>query len=163
MFLNIVFCGNPGRPSTRALFSLSRISLPCLRHYSFPDTTQEFIIQLDASYAYLKRGFTEAVLAHSCKRFIVSQQRYSTTEEYYGVVRAIHRRRRGYLWGRYFTLGTDRSVLRCLHLLQDFTNMLSRWVVSLQAFDFTVANTPGNRNGISGMPYRLFAFEQQDS
>lgn len=47
--------------------------------------------------------------------------------------------------------------------MQDTSNTLTRWVVSLRAFDFPAAQTLGNLNGTFEIRSLIFALEQQES
>ena len=53
-----------------------------------------------------------------------------------GVVLALQHWR-PYLWGKHFKCVTDHAVLTHLYYMQDTSNMLTRWAIALQGFDFT--------------------------
>ena len=38
---------------------------------------------------------------------------------------------------------TDHSALRYLYSMQDTSNMLTRWAIALQSYDFTVEDKTG--------------------
>ena len=46
--------------------------------------------------------------------------------------------------------------------MQDTFNMLTRWVIALQSYDFTVEHKPGKLNIIPDILSRLFNFEHSD-
>ncbi|CAB1101267.1 unnamed protein product [Ectocarpus sp. CCAP 1310/34] len=109
----------------------------------FPDFSKEFVIHVDASEvgagAFLaqQNGDDVNIVAYFSQRFNKSQQHYSATmKECYAVVLAIQHWR-PYLWGRHFTCVTDHAALRYLYTMQDTSNMLTRWAIALQSFDFT--------------------------
>ena len=94
------------------------------------------------------------------QRFNDSQRHYSAIlEECYAVVLAIHWR--PYLWGKHFICVTDHVALRYLYSMQDTSNMLTRWPIALQSYDFTGKHKPGKLH-VQDTLSRLFAFEQQE-
>ena len=80
-------------------------------------------------------------------------------KECYAVVLAIQHWR-PYLWGRHFTCVTDHAALRYLYTMQDTSNMLTRWAIALQSFDFSVQHKPGKLNVVPDTLSRLFVFEK---
>ena len=103
-----------------------------------------------------------AIISYYSRRFSASQRRYSpTSKECYAVVLTLQHWR-PYLWGQHFTVITDHAALRYLYAMQDTSNMLTRWAISLQSFDFTVQHQPGRFNVIPDMLSRLVAFVQQE-
>ena len=103
------------------------------------------------------------MIAYFGKRFTSSQQHYSATQkEYLAVVQAVSHWRL-YIWGRHFVCVTDHSTLRYLYSMQDTSNMLTRWAIALQSYDFTVKHKPGRKlNIIPDTMSRLFNFEQSE-
>ena len=63
---------------------------------------------------------------------------------------------RSYLRGARFTLRTDYKSLVWLHRFKDTEGMLSRWLHSLQQFQFSIIHRPGkdhgNADGLSRAP-----------
>ena len=63
---------------------------------------------------------------------------------------------RSYLRGARFTLRTDHKSLVWLHRFKDTEGMLSRWLHSLQQFQFSIIHRPGrdhgNADGLSRAP-----------
>ena len=63
---------------------------------------------------------------------------------------------RSYLRGARFTLRTDHKSLVWLHRFKDTEGMLSRWLHSLQQFQFSIIRRPGkdhgNADGLSRVP-----------
>lgn len=133
----------------------------------FPDFSKEFVVHLDASEvgagAFLaqKNGNDLDIIAYFSQRFNKSQQHYSATmKECYAVVLAIQHWR-PYLWGRHFTCVTDHAALRYLYTMQDTANMLTRWAIALQSFDFSVQHKPGKLHVVPDTLSRLFVFENE--
>lgn len=133
----------------------------------FPDFTKEFVVHVDASEAgagaFLaqQNGDDLNIIAYFSQRFNKSQQHYSATmKECYAVVLAIQHWR-PYLWGKHFTCVTDHAALRYLYTMQDTSNMLTRWSIGLQSFDFTVKHKPGKLHVVPDTLSRLFVFENE--
>ncbi|CAB1103188.1 unnamed protein product [Ectocarpus sp. CCAP 1310/34] len=132
---------------------------------NFPDFSKEFVIHVDASNvgtrAFLAQqdGDDLKIIAYFGQRFNKSQLHYysATMKECYGVVLAIQHWR-PYLWGRHFTCVTDHAALRYLYTMQYTSNMLTRWAIALQSFDFTVKHKPGKLHVVPDTSSRLFVF-----
>ena len=121
-----------------------------------PDFCQDFAIHVDASEAGAEaflaqqKGDDLVIIAHFSQRFNDSQRHYSATlKECYAVVLAIQHWR-PYLWGRHFVCVTDHAALRYLYSMQDTSNMLTRWAIALQSYDFTVKHKPGKLHDCAG-------------
>ena len=127
------------------------ISPPVLH---FPDFSKEFVVHVDASDAGVGAFLAQLagdgsdkndlnIIAYYSKRFTKGQSHYSATmKECCGVVLTLHHWR-PYFWGRHFTCVTDHSALTYLFHMQDTSNMLTRWAIALQGYDFTVEHKPG--------------------
>ena len=133
----------------------------------FPDFTKDFVVHVDASEvgagAFLaqKDGDDLNIIAYFSQRFNKAQRHYSPTmKECYGVVLSLHHWR-PYLWGKHFEVVTDHAALRYLYTMQDTSNMLTRWAIALQSFDFTVRHKPGRLHVVPDTLSRLFAFDHQ--
>ena len=135
----------------------------------FPRFHKPFIIHVDASDcgvgAFLAQKDDNGeltIIAYFSKRFTSSQQHYSATQkECLAVVLAVTHWR-PYIWGRHFVCVTDHSALRYLYSMQDTSNMLTRWAIALQSYDFTVEHKPGKLNIILDTLSRLFSFEHSE-
>ena len=57
---------------------------------------------------------------------------------------------------------TVYAASRYLHSIQDTGDMLCRWAISLQSYDFTVKYKPGKLHIVPDTLPRLFAFERHD-
>ena len=134
-----------------------------------PQFHKPFIIYVDASDcgvgAFLAQNEDDgelAIIAYFSKRFTSSQQHYSATQKQClaGVLVVTHWR--PYIWGHHFVCVTDHNALRDLHSMQDTSNMLTRWAIALQSYDFMVEHKPGKLNIIPDTLSRLFNFEHSE-
>ena len=138
-----------GNRTGRCFYQSQRVltSAPVLH---FPQCHKLFIIHVDTSdcdvgaYLAQKEDNEEfAIIAHFSKRLTSSQQHYSATpKECLAVVLAVTHCR-PFIWGRHFVCVTNHSALRYLYCMQDTSNMLTRWAIALQSYDFTTEYKPG--------------------
>ena len=112
----------------------------------FPQSHKSFTIYIDASDCGVGAFLTQkedneelAIIAYFSKRLTSSQQHYlATPKECLAVVLAVTHWR-PYIWRHHFVCVTDQSALRYLYSVQDTSNnMLTRWAIALQSYDFTV-------------------------
>ena len=128
------------------------MSAPVLQ---FPDYEREYIVHVDASEigvgAFLAQPSKDDdsksdldIIAYFSQRFKHGQRHYSASmKECRGVVLTLAHWR-PYLFGKHFTVITDHQALTHLYYMQDNSNMLTRWAIALQNFDFTVKHVAGN-------------------
>ena len=70
---------------------------------------------------------------------------------------------RPYLSGRHFTCLVDHQSLTYLYKMRDTSNMLTRWAISHQNYDFTVKHVPGKFYIVPDMLSRAFSEVNGDS
>ena len=116
---------------------------------AYPDFSQEFISQTDASdygvgavLSQRDQLGNEKVIAYASKVLSPREQKYSTTEKEAFAVVFGTAHFRVYLLGRHFQLITDHSALRWLHTMEA-KGRLARWIMDLQEFDFSVVHRAG--------------------
>ena len=149
-------------PSCSAAFQELRASLIDAPILAFPTETGQYILDTDASNFGLggvlsqMQNDQERVVAYCCRALRPSQRRYCTTKREMLAVVAMCIQFRSYLRGARFTLRTDHKSLVWLHRFKDTEGMLSRWLHSLQQFQFSIIHRPGkdhgNADGLSRAP-----------
>ena len=118
----------------------------------FPVFDRPFILHTDASNwavgAVLcqEHEGREHVIAYYSRQLTKAECHYSTTErEALAVITAV-KNFYPYLYGRTFTLITDHNPLTTLTKLRDVGGRLSRWILFLQQFDYTMVYKTGSLN-----------------
>ena len=120
---------------------------------AYPQFDVPFVVQTDAS-AHAVGGVLsqvqdgkERVIAYWSQQLKKAERNYSTIErEALAVVGAI-KEFYPYRYGFPFQLHTDHNPLVSLKTVKDFGGRVSRWMLLLQQFDFTVVYKPGTSNG----------------
>ena len=135
--------------SCSAAFRGLRASLMDAPILAFPTETGQYILDTDASNFGLGGVLSqiqddrELVVAYCSRALRPSQRRYCTTKREMLAVVAMCLQFRSYLRGARFTLRTDHKSLVWLHRFKDTEGMLSRWLHSLQQFQFSIIHRPG--------------------
>ena len=83
-------------------------------------------------------------------------------DECCGVVFAVQHWR-PYLWGKHFKCVTNHAALTHLYYMQDTSNVLTRWAIAFQGFDFTVEHKPGKLHIVPDTLSRLFGDTPEDT
>ena len=124
-----------------------QIKIHTVPHFSRFD--KSFTTHVDASgcrdgtlLAQIKDNGELPIIAYFSKRFTANQQHYSATQKEYIAVMLAVTHWRSYIWGRQLVCVTHHNALRYLYSMQDTSNMLTRWAITLQLYDFTVAHNP---------------------
>ena len=119
----------------------------------YPDLTQDFILDTDASgfgvggvLSQFRDG-REKVVAYASFGLRPTQRNYCTTKrELLAVVSMIHHFRH-YLWGRKFKLRTDHASLRWLINFKDAEGMIARWMARIASYDYELEFREGKKHG----------------
>ncbi|CAB1111480.1 unnamed protein product [Ectocarpus sp. CCAP 1310/34] len=138
-----------------AAFQQLKVALSSAPVLHFPDFSGEFVVHHFPDFS--REFVVHTDLLSFVKRFKAGQRHYSPTmKECTAVVWALTHWR-PYLWGRHFTCHTDHQALTYLYHMQDTSNMLTRWAICLQNFDFTVKHVPGKLNVVPDTLSRIFS------
>jgi len=120
---------------------------------AFPDFSQQFIVDVDASGQGLGAVLSqciagkERVVAYASRTLTKAERRYCTTRrEMLALVWAI-RYFRPYLYGRPILARTDHSSLKWLQSFKEPEGQVARWLQILAEFHFTVEHRPGKKHG----------------
>ncbi|CAH8842890.1 unnamed protein product [Trichobilharzia szidati] len=116
-----------------------------------PAPGKQFTVSTDASDygigAVLRQ--TDGVVEYASRVLTLAEQKYSTVEkECLAIVWALEKWR-PYLIGRRFHIETDHKPLQWLKTARDPRGKLSRWMLRLQEYDFTIGHIPGKENVIA--------------
>ena len=134
-----------------------------------PDPNKPFTLHTDASNRGVgavlsqedKQGALKPVAFYS-RKFLPREQRYTATQqECLAVVNAI-KHFEVYLLGNKFTVVTDHGALKHLSTIKYGGARVTRWVLALQPFEYTVQHRPGIHNGNADGLSRQ-AWEQEDT
>jgi hypothetical protein len=94
-------------------------------------------------------------VSYFSKRLTAQQQKYHTSErELLAIVLAIEYFKQ-FLYGKHFVILSDHQPLRTILTAEELSSRLSRWLVRLQIFDFTIVYRPGNKHNNADALSRL--------
>lgn len=119
----------------------------------YPDTTNEFIVDTDASNCGIggvlsqRKGQQEIVIAYFSKSLSKPERNYCVTrKELLAVVKTLKHFRK-YLLGRKFHLRIDHAALKWLLNFKEPEGQVARWIEQLQEYDFTTEHRSGKIHG----------------
>ena len=162
--------------ATQAAFETLREQLLTAPILQYPDETQPFILDTDASNAGVgavlsqeKEG-QERVVAYFSKTFSPPERNYCVTRrELLAVIKAV-KHFKPYLYGRKFRLRTDHASLIWLCKRTEPSCQVARWLEVLSEFDYSIEHRAGtkhgNADGLSRRPHldckQCFNIEKRD-
>ena len=118
-----------------------------------PDFNKDFVVQTDASevglgavLSQVQKGEEHPIL-YSSRKLFPHERRYSTLEKECLAVKWALETLRYYLIGRKFTLVTDHAPLQWMSRNKETNSRVTRWFLSLQAFNFHVVHRAGRNHG----------------
>ena len=132
---------------------------------AYPRHDREFIVKTDAATGHGIGGVIvqkddpdektgevhERPVGYFGRKMTDAEKNYNVTEcELLAALETI-KQYRYLLWGRKFTLVTDHAALRWLHTLKETqeggpASRITRWIMKLQEYDFTVEHKPGRHH-----------------
>ena len=123
---------------------------------ALPDLDKPFEVRTDASdYAIggvlFQRTETgeERPVCFGSRVLTFTERHYSASEREMLAIMYFIRYWRPYLWGTQFKVYTDHSPLREIKTERDITRRLTRMILKLQEYDFTLFYTPGKENTVA--------------
>ena len=153
------FCWSP---DCQQAFDTLKKSLTTAPVLSYPNETDKFILDTDASGTAIGAVLSqiqdgeEKVLSYASAILPKAKQNYCTTfRELYAVVKFV-KYFSHYLWGRPFLVRTDHGSLRWLQNFKNPEGVVARWLATLGTYDFVIehrrGSQHGNADGLSRIP-----------
>ena len=137
---NLMTLQNHWEPEQGAVFIKVKKILTSAPVLHLPRFHKSFIVHIDTSgsgggsFLPQKEDNGElAIVAYFSKNFTSSQQHYSATQNECLTIIIVVTHWTSNIWGRHFVCVTDHSTLRYLYSMQDTSNMLRRWAITLQS------------------------------
>jgi transposase InsO family protein len=129
-----------------------------LRH---PDPRLPFAVECDASdvgigaVLFQVDGEERRVIAYASKSLLERERKYTTTErELLAIVFALQKWR-VFLIGRHFHVFTDHHCLQYMQRCRLLSPRITRWVLLLQEYDFSIKYLPGVQNHLADILSRF--------
>jgi len=137
------------------------VSAPVL---SYPDFTQPFILDTDASDFAVAAVLSQTIdgqerpIAYASRSLNKCERKYCVTrKELLAVVNYV-KYFKHYLYGKKFLIRTDHSSLRWLTNFRNPEGQVARWLETLSSYSFTIEHRKGrlhgNADGLSRIPCR---------
>jgi hypothetical protein len=127
-----------------------------------PDFDKPFIVYTDASDVGIGGLLTqvydgvEHAIGYASRTLSCAEKNYGVTErECLAIVYSL-KELRSYVYGTHFKVVTDHMSLTWLAKLHETNPRLTRWILALSEYDFTIAYRPGkshaNMDALSRLP-----------
>lgn len=149
-------------PSCKESFRLLKELLSASPILSSPDFTLPFFIATDASYAgigsvlYQIMDGTKIYIAFKARALRPSERNYSVNKlEMLGLVYALNSFRQ-WIYGNKFTVYTDHQAMVSLFSSKKPNPFLSRWMDTINDYNFDVIHLPGVDNVLPDFLSRIF-------
>ena len=132
------------------------VQVPVLAYSRFDPQASEFMLQTDASAVGLGAVLEQDghVIAYASRSLTPSERQYSVIQRECLVVVYALKHFRHYLLGRRFQLLTDHVPLQWLSA-QKMEDMLCRWALAMQEYDFQIVYRKGSLNANADALSRL--------
>ncbi|GBM73598.1 Retrovirus-related Pol polyprotein from transposon 17.6 [Araneus ventricosus] len=118
-----------------------------------PDYRREFIVQTDASDLGIGIVLSqrddkneEHPVSYLSKKFTDAQKKYGTTKKECAAIISAIKKLKYYLDGQHFTIETDHNPLVWLNSNAGKNQLLRRWSLSLQPFQYKVVHKAGKKH-----------------
>ena len=116
-----------------------------------PDHNKMFYIQVDASelglgaiLSQLDEDGNEHPICYASRKLLPRETHYATTEkECLGVIWAVTKMFKCYIYGKHFVLIVDHNPLVWLHRVKDTNQKLYRWSLQMQEYDYEIVHRSG--------------------
>ena len=138
--------------SCQESFDMLKSALEHAPVLQYPDTTQPFILDTDASATGIGAVLSqihdgvEHVVAFFSRTLTAPEKNYCVTRrELLAIVESV-RHFHQYLYGSKFTIRSDHSALQWLQNLKDPEGQLARWLARLGQYDYHVRHRPGQQH-----------------
>jgi hypothetical protein len=136
-------CENAFQTLKRALMSKPVLILP--------DFNQQFIVQVDASekalgavLSQLDNTGNEHPVCYASRKLHPREQAYATSEkECLGIIWAVTKMFKPYVYGKHFIIVTDHNPLCWLKTVKDTNQKLMRWSLLLEEYDYEIEHKSG--------------------
>ncbi|KAK2716768.1 hypothetical protein QYM36_007050 [Artemia franciscana] len=138
-----------------AVEALSRLKQELLKApvLELPNLSHDFCLQTDASSVgigavlfNINPNGKESIVQYASRALTEAERKYSTVERECLAVVVYMEHFRQFLLAKKFTLRVDQKSLIWLHTMQNSSTRLTRWVLRLQAFDYTEIYIKGRSN-----------------
>lgn len=134
------------------VFEVLKTSLTSAPLMRLPDFDLPFILHTDANNTGLGAVLSQIInevehpIYYASKTLSAAQRNYTTTEKECQGVKWACQLFRPYLIGKHFTVYTDHAALSWLFSHKDPNSKLTRMILSLQEFSFTINHRSGPQN-----------------
>jgi len=99
---------------------------------------------LGAVLSQLNKGGDEHPVCYASRKLLAREQSYATSEkECLGIVSAVTKMFKPYVYGKRFVIVTDHNPLCWLKAVKDTNQKLLRWSLLLEEYDYVIEHKSG--------------------